>query len=72
MRIIMRTGLAGHGFAYRSGQEVDLDEAAARRLISRGLAVPARETSVEVTTAPEPERTAARSAGSRRRRGTRG
>jgi len=68
MRIIMRTGLAGHGFAYRSGQEVDLDEATARRLIARGLAVPARETSFEIATAPEPERTAAGSAGSRRHR----
>ena len=29
MRIVMKTGLAGHGFAYRSGQEVDLDETTA-------------------------------------------
>jgi len=72
MRIIMKTGLAGHGFAYRSGQEVDLDDATARRLIARGLAVPVREPPVERTVEPEPERTTTRSAGTRRRRGARG
>lgn len=50
-RVRFLVNLAGDGFAYQPGEEADIDENEARRLISARYAVPAAVRSVETAVA---------------------
>ena len=47
MKIKMLVGMAGAGFAWSVGQEVDVDDAEASRLINANYAIPVAEKVIE-------------------------
>jgi len=50
MKVKLLTSVAGPGHSHGYGEEVDMKDADARRLIERGLAQPVRQRAMETAT----------------------
>jgi hypothetical protein len=68
MRVILHTSYAGPRCSYQPGEEADIYDTDARRLIERGLASPVRREEIETAIVTAPETTSRRARKPRKRK----
>jgi len=49
MKVKLLTSLAGENFSHAAGEEIEMDEAEAKRFIEKGLAEPVKKTNAKRT-----------------------